>query len=134
MLPARAPQGQFPGPWTAYTGLGYRRTLPENGLQAPAATSAPQPAGSRADVLGQPDPVRQEAPHHCRQALSLVTEHNGGRKEGTQGLISALNTPLANFGISTEIAPDRGLERTASATKRSLRDYPPPTSHTPTMY
>ena len=61
-------------------------------------------------------------------------EHNGGRKEGTQGLISALNTHLANFGISTEIAPDRGLERTASATKRSLRDYPPPTSHTPTMY
>ena len=49
-------------------------------------------------------------------------EHNGGKEEGTQGLISALYTYLATLGISMEIDSDGGPDFTASATKRFLRD------------
>ena len=63
-------------------------------------------------------------------ALIVVDRYSGwlsvydvGKKEGAQGLISALKTHFSTFGISMEVASDGGPEYTASETEKFLKDW-----------
>ena len=52
-----------------------------------------------------------------------MSVYDVGKKEGAQGLISALKTHFSTFGISLEVASDGGPEHTASETERFLKDW-----------
>ena len=65
-----------------------------------------------------------------RKFLIIVDRYSGwlsvydvGKKEGAQGLISALKTHFTTFGISIEMASDGGPEYTAHTTKKFLKDW-----------
>ena len=65
-----------------------------------------------------------------RRFLIVVDRYSGwlsvydvGKKEGAQGLISALKTHFSTFGISMEVASDGGPEYTASETEKFLKDW-----------
>ena len=67
---------------------------------------------------------------YARKFLIIIDRYSArlsvydvGKKEGAQGLISALKTHFTTFGISMEIASDGGPEYTASATKKMLREH-----------
>ena len=65
-----------------------------------------------------------------RRFLIVVDRYSGwlsvydvGKKEGAQGLITALKTHFTTFGISLEVASDGGPEYIATATDKFLKDW-----------
>ena len=65
-----------------------------------------------------------------KKLLIVVDRYSGwllvfdtGKGEGAKGLIDTIKIHLNTFGISTKVAPDGGLDYTASNTQRFMKDW-----------